>query len=294
MVLSMTGYGSHSRQQGETAVAVEVRAVNHRFLDLHVRLGREYVFLETDIQQIVRGAVSRGRIDVSVAIQSAGPSEMLIDIAMAKGYLEAAGRLREEFQLSDGLDLKTLLSLPGVLQDRGLKPAENIREDGLREVVITAVRCALQSVLQMRKQEGEALKADMRCYLASIGDKNRSIRALLPSTVEEYRTRLATRLDQLLPQKDLDPQRLVQEVAILVERSDISEEVARLESHIGQYNDLLEAAGEAGKKLDFLLQEMQREVNTVLSKTGNLEITRLGIAIKADIEKLREQVQNVE
>jgi uncharacterized protein (TIGR00255 family) len=157
-----------------------------------------------------------------------------------------------------------------------------------------SLRASLSGVVQMRRQEGEALRSDMRSHLSSISEKAGQARALVPLTIEEYRSRLQERLEQLLPPKVLDPQRLAQEVAILVERSDISEEFARLDSHIAQFGGLLAEGKEVGKKLDFLLQEMQREVNTMLSKSGNLEITRLGIALKADIEKLREQVQNVE
>ncbi len=294
MILSMTGFGAAASQQGGTAVAVEVRTVNHRFLDTHVRLGREYTSLETEIQQVVRNHIGRGRVDVNITIRSTTTAELLIDSGMVRAYMEAACKLREEFQVADGLELKTLLTLPGVLQDRDPRWTEDSPEGGVREAVIATLRCALQSVVQMRKQEGEALKADMGRYLSSIAGKNSSIKALLPSTVEEYRKKLEDRLAQLLTQKALDPQRVAQEVAILAERSDVSEEIARLESHLAQYQELLEDARETGKKLDFLLQEMQREVNTILSKTGNLEITRLGIAIKADIEKLREQVQNVE
>ncbi len=294
MILSMTGFGSAASQEGGTTVAVEVKTVNHRFLDTHVRLGREYASLETEIQQVVRSLIGRGRVDVNVTIRSAAPAELLIDSEMARAYIAAAGRLAQEFQFADGLELKTLLTLPGVVQDRDVKLTEETPDVALREAVIASLRQALQSVMEMRRREGEALKADMVCYLSSIAEKNKSIKVLLPSTVEEYRSKLEERLAQLLTQKALDPQRLAQEVAILAERSDVSEEIARLDSHVAQYHELLESTKEAGKKLDFLLQEMQREVNTILSKTGNLEITRLGIAIKADIEKLREQVQNVE
>lgn len=294
MIRSMTGYGSGSHQQDDVAVLVEVRTVNHRFLDIHVRLAREYAFLETEVQKAVRAAIERGRVDVSVNIRTVRRAELLLDASLAKSYYEAALHLREELQLSDPPDLKTLLSLPGVLQDRDVCTPEGEDVSAVQKAVTSCLDRAMQSVLQMRTQEGDALKTDMVRHLSGIQQKNDLLKVLLPSTVEEYRTRLSDRLAQLLPPNAIDPQRLAQEVAILAERSDISEEVDRLDSHLEQCNELIEAEKEAGKKLDFLLQEMQREVNTILSKTGSMEIKRLGIALKADIEKLREQVQNIE
>jgi len=294
MLQSMTGFGSGFSQKGGLSVTVEIRTVNHRFLDLHIRLSREYVFLESEIQHIVRNALSRGRVDVSVTIQSTAPAELLINADLARGYSEAARKLREELKLTDSLDLRTLLALPGVVQNKdSLAIAEGAQSE-LKQALTESLRASLSGVVQMRGREGQALKSDMMRHLTSISEKAAQARAMVPSTVQECHLRLQEKLEQLLPPKVLDPQRLAQEVAILAERSDISEEFARLESHIAQFGGLLADGAEIGKKLDFLLQEMQREVNTMLSKSGNLEITRLGIAIKADIEKLREQGQNVE
>jgi uncharacterized protein (TIGR00255 family) len=292
--MSMTGFGSGLSQMGGVSVAVEIRTVNHRFLDLHIRLSREYSLLETEIQQAIRGALSRGRVDVSVTIQSTAPAELLINKDLAKGYMEAARTLRQELQLTGTLELRTLLILPGVVQNKDSLEIVQGGESNLREALLESLQAALEGVVRMRRQEGEALRSDMGRHLTSIAEKSAQARASVPSTVEEYRSRLQERLEQLLPPKVVDPQRIAQEVAILAERSDISEEFARLDSHISQFTGLLESGKEVGKKMDFLLQEMQREVNTMLSKSGNLDITRLGIALKADIEKLREQVQNVE
>ncbi len=294
MILSMTGFGSGLSQKGDVSVSVEIRAVNHRFLDLHIRLSREYTFLEAEIQQLVRSAMLRGRVDVNVTIQTATPAELLVNADLARGYADAARKLREELQLADTLDLRTLLTLPGVVQNKdGLALAEGA-ESNLREALLESLRVSVESTMKMRRREGDALKSDMLHHLDNISERAAQVRAIVPSTIGEYRTKLQDRLEQLLPPNVLDPQRLAQEVAILAERADISEESARLDSHVAQFRGLLADGTEVGKKLDFLLQEMQREVNTMLSKSGNLEITRLGIALKADIEKLREQVQNVE
>jgi uncharacterized protein (TIGR00255 family) len=295
MIQSMTGYGTISLQQEGTTVAVEVRTVNHRFLDLHVRLGREYGSLEAAVSQLVRNVIRRGRVDVSVVIQAQVPAECLISLSTAKGYLEAAAHLRDELHLDGALDIKTLLTLPGVLQNQNLFSQEpSIGSAPFRELTLAAVRQALETVLQMRLHEGHVLDAELKSHLESVRVKVAAIRAYMPSVLLEYRQRLDERLKYLLPMITPDPQRLAQEVALLAEKSDISEEITRMESHIDQFASVLADGREAGKKMDFLLQEMQREVNTMLSKTGNLEVTRHGIALKADIEKLREQVQNVE
>ena len=295
MILSMTGYGTGSAQQGDTVVTVEIRAVNHRFLDVHVRLPREYVYLETEIQQAVRGAMSRGRMDISVSIQELGASAFQLNVNSARGYIEAAQKLSEVFNLQDSLDLKTLLGMPGVLQNRESLPPQGQNGAGTTgELLAQSLQQAIEGVRRMREQEGRVLQEDMKRHLDSIGERAKGIHCIVPATVVEYRRKLEERLAQILPQNGIDPQRVAQEVAILADRCDISEEITRLESHVAQYAELMDTGREVGKKLDFLLQEMQREVNTILSKSANLEITGHGISIKAEIEKLREQAQNVE
>jgi uncharacterized protein (TIGR00255 family) len=291
MILSMTGYGTGSAQKDDLTVSVEIRTVNHRFLDLHVRLSREYLFLEGEIQQLVRNALDRGRVDVSVTIQNLSSSAFLVNSSLVKGYMEAAMRLKEEFSLKDSLDLKTILGLPGILQNR-----ETVadKSGALSDLAQRSTKAALDGVLQMRRQEGESLRTDMLRNLSSVEESAKSIQELSVNSASEYMQKLRDRLSQLLPQGGIDPQRLAQEAALLADKCDISEEVARLKSHIEQYYALMNGKEKAGKKLDFLLQELQREANTILSKSGNLDVARNAIAIKADIEKLREQVQNIE
>jgi len=291
MILSMTGYGSGSAQKGDLTVSVEIRTVNHRFLDLHVRLSREYLFLEGEIQQRVRNALDRGRVEVNATIQNASSAAFLIHSNLIKGYMEAAEKLRQEFNLQDSLDLKTILSLPGILQNRDT----TVDDAGtVSELLNRSVTMALEGVLQMRRQEGEALRTDMLRNLAGVESSAGQIHELSRSLAAEAMQKLRERLSQLLSQGGIDPQRLAQEAALLADKCDISEEIARLKSHLEQYHALMDGKEKAGKKLDFLLQELQREANTILSKSGNLEVARNAIAIKADIEKLREQVQNVE
>ncbi|MGA2264651.1 MAG: YicC/YloC family endoribonuclease, partial [Acidobacteriota bacterium] len=277
MIQSMTSYGRVSIQQDGATVTVEVRTGNHRFLDLHVHLAKEYGFLETEVTQLIRNTLRRGRVDASVTILATVPEECLINLSTARSYIGAAAKLRDEFHLEDSLDLKTLLALPGVLQTQNLftdAPEEAGVE--LREFVLQGVRQTLETVQQMRVLEGRALESEIRAYLNSIREKVASVRALMPAVLLEYRQRLDERLKYLLPQIAPDPQRVAQEVALLAEKTDISEEITRLESHLDQYAGVLADGREVGKKMDFLLQEMHREINTVLSKTGNLEVTRLG------------------
>ncbi len=292
MILSMTGYGTGSAQNENASVSVEIKTVNHRFLDLHLRIAREYQSLEGEVQQLIRGALDRGRVDVNVTVQNSAASVLEINATLLKAYLEAVDTLRRDFNFQDTLELKSILSLPGILQSKDL-----IQEEGtavISELVRTGVHQALEGVLRMRTQEGEALRADMRQNLAVIEENADRIRELSANSASEHLRKLRERLEQLLPQAGIDPQRLAQEAALIADKCDISEEVARLKSHTEQYLFLMDAKEKAGKKLDFLLQELQREANTILSKSGNLEVSRLAIAIKTDIEKLREQVQNVE
>jgi len=291
MILSMTGYGSGSAQKDDLSVSVEIRTVNHRFLDLHIRLSREYLFLEGEIQQLVRSALDRGRVEVNTTIQNTSSAAFLVNSNLVRGYMDAADKLKQEFNLSDSLELKSILSLPGVLQNRDMV-SDNTAI--ISELVNRSTKAALEGVLQMRRKEGEALRNDMLKNLAAAEESSRNIQHLSSNSAAEYMQKLRDRLSQLLPQGGIDPQRFAQEAALLAEKCDISEEVARLKSHVEQYYSLMDGKEKAGKKLDFLLQELQREANTILSKSGNLEVSRNAIAIKADIEKLREQVQNVE
>ena len=292
MILSMTGYGTGSVQKDETTVTVEIRTVNHRFLDLQVRVSREYLFLEAEAQQIVRNFLDRGRVEVNVTVQKTAAAAFLVDTNLVKGYLESAGRLKDEFGLQDTLELKTLLTLPGVLQNRDAASAVDV--DLLTELLKKSMSTALEDVLRMRRRKGEALRTDMLQNLASVEDRASSIRQLSANSAQEYMQKLQDRLALLLPQGGVDPQRLAQETALIADKVDISEEIARLQSHIEQYRALMDSKEKVGKKLDFLLQELQREANTILSKSMNVKISWHAITIKTDIEKIREQVQNVE
>jgi uncharacterized protein (TIGR00255 family) len=294
MLSSMTGFGSGTRGAEKATVTVEVRTVNHRSLDIHIRVPREFGAVEIPLQQVVRDRLRRGRVDVSVTVEAADRPKFGVSLETAREYLGAAKLLQESLGLADNVSLRTLLSLPGVVEARNGESGALSADRSLVQMLTEAAVEAVDSVVRMRRQEGEALAREMALHLDGLAQSVAQVRELVPGTVEAYRQRLEDRLKQLLGGAVVDPQRIAQEVAVMAEKSDISEELARLESHLAQYRSLLSEGKDVGKRLDFLLQEMQRETNTILSKSPHLEITRFGLAMRADVEKLREQVQNLE
>lgn len=294
---SMTGYAQAVADQDGWALRLSVRSVNHRFLDLHVRLPEGYEAIEPKIRQIIRNHIRRGHVDVTLRIDAAGSAAVQVNHEMAEAYARAAQDLARKFGANALPDFIAILRLPGVIAGPGITKGED-----LSRVHLHAIACldeALGRLDEMRAAEGHALAGEMRNRLSLIAEHAQLIESLGERLRPTFAKRLDQRLKELLGGASLDPARLAQEAALLAERSDISEEVARLRSHLQQFEKLLSAPGETGKKLDFLLQEMQREANTMLSKTpgvdaDGLEITEIALEVKAEIERLREQIQNVE
>jgi len=294
---SMTGYAQARRAENGFAMRISVRSVNHRFLDLHVRLPEGFEPLEPRIRQIVRDRVRRGHLDVTLRYEPAGPAAVTINEEVAAAYVQAVNGLRKQFAIHAEPDLAAVLRLPGVIGPAATSIDEELAK--LEEIVAACLAEALDTLDRMREHEGDALRQEMLGRLTSISGLAAKVEALAERARPAFAKRLETRLKELLGETQLEPARIVQEAAIAAERSDVSEELTRLASHVRQFESVLNAAADAGKKLDFLLQEMQREANTLLSKTpGNeaegLEITNCGLEIKSEIEKLREQVQNIE
>jgi len=293
----MTGYAQSRAEENGLAVRVSIRSVNHRFLDLHVRLPEGWEPLEPRLRQRVRQRIRRGHVDVAVRIEPTAPIAVQLNHALAAAYARAAQELSAEFATSPSIDFVALLRLPGVVAGAGVPS-----EDEVERAAGMAERClddALARLDEMRFAEGASLAAEMRGRLRNIAERAQQIEKLAATLRPDYARRLNERLAELLGNTALEPGRLAQEAALLAERSDVSEEVARLRSHLQQFETLLAADPEAGKKLDFLLQEMQRESNTMLSKTPGVEgqglaITDLALEVKAEVERLREQMQNVE
>ncbi len=298
---SMTGYAQAHIEQNGWSLRVSVRSVNHRFLDLHVHLPEGFEPFEPRMRQLLRERVRRGHIDVTLHFEPAGPAAVQVNREVAEAYLRIAEDLRRQFGMKTEPDLMALLRLPGVIAASGTLGGKGSEDE--QERLATEVAACLEEALtrldEMRRAEGRLLAEEMSGRLVHIAEKGAQIRALAEQSRPAYARRLEMRLKELLGDTQLEPARLLQEAALLAERSDISEEIARLASHIDQFQKLLFVAGEAGKKLDFLLQEMQREANTMLSKTPGIEaeglaITDLALEVKSEIEKLREQAQNVE
>ena len=298
--LSMTGYAQARNEQHGWAVRVSVKSVNHRFLDLKLRMPEGFDLYELRLRQTVRERIHRGHLDVHVNVEPGTAAPVHVNKDVAHAYLRAAEALRQETSAAASVDVVSLLRLPGVIAGlSGALPELEEEQEKLGQTLDACLREALTKLDDMRRAEGKHLVEELRERLARIGALTEQVRGLATTLRPAFARRLETRLKELLGGISIEPARLAQEAALLAERSDISEELDRLRSHLQQFAKLLDGAGEMGKKLDFLLQEMHREANTLLSKTPGVEsealaITGLALEIKADIEKLREQVQNIE
>jgi uncharacterized protein (TIGR00255 family) len=298
--LSMTGYAQARAELNGWSLRVSVKSVNHRFLDLKMRLPEGFDLYEMRLRQVVRERIVRGHIELKLSIEPDASKAVQVNRELLRAYLHAAQELRSEAAIASELDIVGLLRLPGVAS--GLAPAVPEGEEEqelLGQAIDRCLREALAKLDEMRRAEGRHLSEELRERLLRIRGMAEQVRELVATLRPAFARRLESRLKELLSTVAIEPARLAQEAALLAERSDISEELDRLRSHLQQFGKLLDGSGELGKKLDFLLQEMHREANTMLSKTPGVEsealaITGLALEIKAEIEKLREQVQNIE
>lgn len=290
MLKSMTGYGQGSASGEAFSVSIDIRSVNNRNLDIHWRAPQELAALEIPLKKQVQSVISRGRVDVTISLTQTSAIEYEINRSLVRGYVEALRTIRDEFGLAGEPDLSTMARLPNVLM---AKTAQGLSSE-VRQGIEQALTQALGSLVAMRAVEGHELQKEILARIEAIDAHLGLIEANVAGVVDAYREKLRKRLAEILDKKVIDENRLAQEVAYLAERSDITEEIARLKSHIAQLRDLVGGEQEIGKKLDFLLQETNREANTILSKSAELTICDAAIAIKTEVEKLREQAQNVE
>jgi uncharacterized protein (TIGR00255 family) len=298
--LSMTGYAQARGDLNGWALRVSVKSVNHRFLDLKIRLPEGFDLFEIRLRQTVRERIARGHVDVYVGVEPASSAPVQVNRELLLSYLRAAQELRKDTSGAAEVDVVALLRLPGVIGGLAPQIPESEQEqEKLGAALDRCLRDALARLDDMRRAEGRHLASDLRERIARIAGLTEEVRDLAAKLMPAFARRLESRLKELLVTVAIDPARIAQEAALLAQRSDISEELDRLRSHLQQFAKLLDGVGELGKKLDFLLQEMHREANTMLSKTPGVEsealaITGLALEIKAEIEKLREQVQNIE
>jgi uncharacterized protein (TIGR00255 family) len=297
-IYSMTGFArTQGRVHDQLAYTLSVKSVNHRFLDIQLRLPAGLDALEMELRRVLKENLVRGHVEVTLSVDRSSQQKAGYNRDMVAGYLDAFKQARKEFSIKGDPDLNAVLRMPGALQT---DTRSNSEEDAaaLTESATRAIGPLLEELKAMRAREGEALEGILRACLDRLAEAVDGVAALRPEVEQRYQERLTQRLTAATG-NEFNRQRLLEEVAVLVDHSDISEEIERMHTHIGHFRELLTTGGEVGKKLDFLLQEMNREANTLLSKTGGVggkgtRITELGLAMKADIEKAREQVQNAE
>jgi len=299
MAFSMTGYARTQSEGDELSLMLTIRSVNHRFLDMQIRIPPQLEPYERLIRRTVKQHVKRGQLQISASVhwkQEVGA--FTINRASTEAYLKAYRELSDEYSIMAQPDLNVILRIPGVVSFDNAE-INGERSARLEQTLTDCLERALQELNRTRRQEAEGIVEEMQQRGRSIEIDLEKLEAVREETVPKFQERLEQRLQEILEKVDLDPQRLVQESAVLAERADISEEVQRLASHVGRFLELLGNEGELGKQIDFLAQEMNRETNTILSKTtplgsAGLAVTEIGLRVRAEIEKIREQTQNLE
>jgi uncharacterized protein (TIGR00255 family) len=294
MIRSMTGYGRAEAVLEGRKFAVEMKSVNHRYLEISLRLPGMLSTLDTEIKKKIGEQFSRGRIEATIRVDSDGIAEnsgrLTLNLPLARNYHALLCQLKEEFQLEDQISLAILTGFRDVFV-----PTESFQDPAvLWEGLSNLLDEAMRTLTEMRAREGESLQRDLTARLSLIACVLEAIAGRVPQVVCEYQKRLGDRIRELTGAVAIDESRLLQEVAIMAEKSDITEEIVRFRSHIEQFTDLLTIGDGAGRKIDFLIQEMGREINTIGSKSGDAGISRNVIEIKSELAKLREQVQNIE
>ena len=289
-MLSMTGYGRAMRELDGRQLTIELKSVNHRFLDLSFRMPRNLMFLEDDARKLIGARLSRGHVDVFMTYRNARSDarSVQVDRALFDAYVSALSGLTDS-GVQDDRSLMSIARLPDVLV---VTEAEE-DQDALRALLKETLDAALSQLMEMRRCEGAEMKKDLAFRTDRIEEMTNAVEARYPETVEEYTRRLRASIEELIG-RNVDETRLLTEVAVMADRSAIAEETVRLHAHIAQLRECLEKAEPVGRRIDFLVQELNREVNTISSKSQDVPITQLVVSMKAEIEKLREQLQNIE
>ncbi|HIR11088.1 MAG TPA: YicC family protein [Candidatus Fimenecus excrementavium] len=292
MIKSMTGFGRAQETVDGMTVTVELKSVNHRYFEFTAKVPRTYGFLEEKLKSFLNARVSRGKMECYVSIENLEESDMevVVNPSLAKGYVDALRTLSETFGLKEDYSAISIAKFPDVLTLRKA-PAD---EEKIWNAVQKVTELAVERFVTMRETEGEKLRADILSKADTILEHVAFVESRSPQTVREYHEKLRQRMEELLENTQVDEQRLLTEAAIFADKVAVDEETVRLRSHISQLREFLNANEPIGRKLDFLVQEMNRESNTIGSKAQDVEIAKRVIAIKAEVEKIREQVQNIE
>ncbi|MCD7727564.1 MAG: YicC family protein [Ruminococcus sp.] len=292
MLKSMTGFGRMQEVINNREILVEIKAVNHRYYEFNSRVPRAYGYLDEKLKGFLKGSVSRGKVEVSVSIfnQEGTDAEIEINRSMASGYVAALRSVSDELDLKDDLSLSSLLRLQDIFTV--VKTADD--EEAIWQDVKCVASKALDKFIAMRQAEGEKMYEDISSRLDYIEKQVGKIEERSPKVTELYREKLYTKIKEIVADRNVDDARVLTEAALFSEKTAVDEETVRLRSHISQYRSLLLSEEPVGRKLDFLTQEMNREVNTIGSKGQDLEITKIVVELKSEIEKIREQIQNIE
>jgi uncharacterized protein (TIGR00255 family) len=292
MIRSMTGYGSAEIERDGQRLTAEVRSVNHRFFEISIRAPKLVSLFEDQIRQLVQDRFSRGKFSLSINWSGAGESGEVLKVneVVADRYVKLLENLRSRYSLESGLDLRTLATLPDVFSWEHTA----LSDEETWALIETLVSKACESLNAMKAREGQALRADLEQRLKMVRDELGRVVARAPLRPAEAKERLMSRVQALLADVEMDPIRIAQEIALLSDRLDCTEECVRLDAHLDQFRALMDGSELAGRKLNFLLQEMNREANTIGSKANDVEIAHAVVVIKEELERLREQVQNVE
>ena len=292
MIKSMTGYGRAQGSFSGGEITVEVKSVNNRYLDCGVKLPRGYAYLEEGVKSLVQKSISRGKVDVYITINSAGADNVKISVngPIAAGYIEAMRSLVRDYGIQDDISVSAISQFNDVL----LVEKQEQDENEVKTAISSVVQNALDAFDAMRTREGEALKADLLQKADGILTLVSSVEARSPITVAAYRERLTAKMREVLEERQIDEARIIQEAAIYADKVAVDEETVRLRSHVDQLKGMLNDGGVIGRKLDFLMQEMNREANTIGSKGNDVEQARNVVNIKSELEKIREQIQNIE
>lgn len=291
MIKSMTGYGKSSLSINSREYQVEIKTVNHKYIDTNIRIPRIISYLEDDVRKLITSKLKRGKVDVLITFENFNKedNEIKINKELAKMYIESFKNLAEEENLSTNIEVTEITKLPDVLIVKN-----TIDEEQIKAELLQVVEEALNKLIEMRQNEGNRISVDILDRILQIEEKNEEIFSLSTGLIREYVVKLETRIKELLKTEELDKSRLMQEIVIYADKCSVEEEVTRLRSHISQLRELISSKEPTGKKMDFLIQEMNRETNTIGSKANNLEITNRVVDIKTILEDIREQVQNIE
>lgn len=292
MALSMTGYGRGIKATSAYSITIEIKSINHRYLELYFKIPRAYSFIEDTLRRDLTAKVSRGKIEVAVTIEKFLSEDIMVKLnrPLLISYFKAIDELINEFNIQGRPDLTTILNLPDVMQT--IQPTED--QALLKILAGEVLQEAIDNLLTMRSTEGRKLVVDLQEKLDILNELRRQLTELAPEMVSDYRVRLAKRIKELTEGIEVDPNRLAAEVAIFADKSDINEELVRIESHLSQFRKTLDLNETIGRKLDFMVQELNREINTIGSKANDLKISQIVIQFKSELEKVREQIQNIE